>query len=89
MSAFLQDMRGRGLGDPMLVVSDGAPGIIKAIETCFPRSARHCSTASGGQGLQGGRLARVPGAGPCQAPSRAFARDLAANLVRTWETRPR
>ncbi len=28
------------LGDPLLVVSDGAPGIIKAIETCFPRSER-------------------------------------------------
>ena len=28
------------LGDPLLVVSDGAAGIIKAIETCFPRSAR-------------------------------------------------
>jgi len=26
--AFFQDMRGRGLGDPLLVVSDGAPGII-------------------------------------------------------------
>ena len=25
----------RGLGDPLLVVSDGAPGIIKAIETCI------------------------------------------------------
>ena len=68
MSAFFQDMRARGLGDPLLVVSDGAPGIIKAIETCFPRSARHCSTASRGQGLQGGRLARVPGAGPCRLP---------------------
>lgn len=33
-------MRDRGLGDPVLVVSDGAPGIIKAILTCFPRSAR-------------------------------------------------
>jgi putative transposase len=25
--AFFQDMRGRGLGDPVLVVSDGAPGL--------------------------------------------------------------
>ena len=33
-------MRARGLGDPLLVVSDGAPGIIRAIEDCFPRSAR-------------------------------------------------
>ena len=38
--AFFQDMRGRGLGDPVLVVSDGAPGIIRAIEECFPRALR-------------------------------------------------
>src|SRR5687768_1014688 len=31
VSAFFQDMRARGLGDPLLVVSDGASGIIKAI----------------------------------------------------------
>ncbi|ESZ65977.1 hypothetical protein X727_27590 [Mesorhizobium sp. L103C119B0] len=29
VSAFFQDMRGRGLGDPLLVVCDGAAGIIK------------------------------------------------------------
>jgi transposase len=40
VSAFFQDMRNRGLGDPLLVVSDGAPGVIKAIEVCFPRSTR-------------------------------------------------
>ena len=40
VSAFFQDMRSRGLGDPLLVVSDGAGGIVKAIETSFPRSAR-------------------------------------------------
>ena len=33
-------MRARDLGDPLLVTSDGAPGIIKAIEVGFPRSAR-------------------------------------------------
>ena len=40
VSAFFQDMRARGLGDPLLITSDGASGIIKAIEICFPRSAR-------------------------------------------------
>ena len=40
VSAFFQDMRNRGLGDPLLATSDGAPGIIKAIETCLPRMAR-------------------------------------------------
>jgi transposase-like protein len=33
-------MRRRGLPDPLLVVSDGAPGIIRAIEECFPRALR-------------------------------------------------
>jgi len=37
---FFQDMRRRGLPDPLLVASDGAPGVIRAIEECFPRSAR-------------------------------------------------
>jgi transposase-like protein len=37
---FFHDLRRRGLADPLLVVSDGAPGIIRAIEECFPRSAR-------------------------------------------------
>ena len=40
VSAFFQDMRARGLSNPLLVVSVDAPGIIKAIETCFPRSER-------------------------------------------------
>ena len=34
--AFFQDLRARGLGDPLLVVSDGAPGIIRAIDECAP-----------------------------------------------------
>ena len=37
---FFRDMRRRGLPDPLLVVSDGAPGIIRAIEECFPRALR-------------------------------------------------
>ena len=35
VSAFFQDMRARGLDDPLLVASDGAPGIIKAIGPAF------------------------------------------------------
>jgi putative transposase len=34
----------RGLGAPMLIVADGAPGLIKAIEQCWPNSDRqHCA----------------------------------------------
>jgi putative transposase len=88
VSAFSQGMRGaRGLGDPLLVVSDGAPGVIKAIETCFPRSARQRCLAHRMRNL----AAKVPEdrwpevkarIQACyQAPSRAIARDLARGVV--------
>jgi putative transposase len=35
-----RDLIARGLGAPMLVVADGAPGLIKAIEQCWPASDR-------------------------------------------------
>ena len=35
--AFFQDLRATGPGDPLLVVSDGASGILRAIEECFPQ----------------------------------------------------
>ena len=91
VSAFFQDMRRRGLGDPLLVVSDGAAGIVKAIETCFPRSARQRCLAHRMRNL----AAKVPedlwpefkarATAAYQAPSRAIARDLAAGLVADCE----
>jgi putative transposase len=91
VSTFFQDMRSRGLGDPLLVVSDGAPGIIKAIETCFPRSARQRCLAHRMRNL----AAKVPEdlwpdfkirvQAAYQAPSRAIARDLAEGLVTDYE----
>ncbi|HEY2202534.1 MAG TPA: IS256 family transposase, partial [Solirubrobacteraceae bacterium] len=35
-----RDLIARGLGAPMLIVGDGAPGLIKAIEQCWPASDR-------------------------------------------------
>jgi putative transposase len=49
---FFQDMRRRGLPDPLLVVSDGAPGIIRAIEECFPRALRQRCLAHKMRNLQ-------------------------------------
>jgi putative transposase len=38
-----RDLIARGLGAPLLVVADGAPGLIKAVEQCWPASDRqHC-----------------------------------------------
>ncbi|MCP4209171.1 MAG: IS256 family transposase, partial [Shimia sp.] len=92
VSAFFQDMRGRGLGDPLLVTSDGAPGIIKAVELCFPRSGRQRCLAHRMRNL----AAKVPedlwpefkarATAAYQAPSRAIARDLANGLVSDYES---
>jgi putative transposase len=38
--ALGRDLIGRGLGAPMLIVADGAPGLTKAIEQCWPASDR-------------------------------------------------
>jgi len=91
VSAFFQDMRARGLGDPLLSVSDGASGIIKAIETCFPRSERQRCLAHRLRNL----AAKVPedvwpefkarATAAYQAPSRAIARELAAGVVADFE----
>jgi putative transposase len=39
-----RDLIARGLGAPMLIVADGAPGLIKAVEQCWPSADRqHCA----------------------------------------------
>jgi transposase-like protein len=37
---FLADLKDRGLASPLLVISDGAPGLIAAIEQAFPMALR-------------------------------------------------
>ncbi len=42
--ALGRDLIARGLGAPMLIVADGAPGLVKAVEGCWPASDRqHCA----------------------------------------------
>jgi transposase-like protein len=87
VTAFFEDMKRRGLNDPLLVTSDGAPGIIKAIEVCFPRAARQRCLAHRMRNL----AANVPkdvwpdfkarAQAAYQAPSRAIACELAAGVV--------
>ena len=36
----LRDLKARGMADPILVASDGAPGLIRGIEEVFPHSLR-------------------------------------------------
>jgi putative transposase len=54
-----RDLTKRGLAAPMLIVADGAPGLINAIEELWPRADRqHCTGVSDllcvGSGLVGG-----------------------------------
>jgi transposase-like protein len=87
VTVFFEDMKRRGLDDPLLVISDGAPGVIKAIEVCFPRAARQRCLAHRMRNLASKVpadvwpefKARVQSA--YQAPSRAIARELAAGIV--------
>src|SRR5438876_2609396 len=87
---FFRDMRRRGLPDPLLVISDGAPGIIRALEECFPRALRQRCLAHKMRNL----ASKVPEdlwpefkarAAACyQAPSPALARLLRDDVRATY-----
>lgn len=83
---FIQEMRRRGLSEPVLVVSDGAPGLIGAVEECFTASLRQRCLAHKMRNL----ASKLPedirvefeqaARASYQAPSKAMARALG----RTW-----
>src|SRR5206468_2280739 len=50
---LLRDLKTRGMNDPLLVISDGAPGLIRAIEEVFPKSLRQRCLAHRMRNLQG------------------------------------
>lgn len=50
---FLRDLKSRGLADPVLVATDGAPGLIRAVEEVLPRSLRQRCLAHKIRNLQG------------------------------------
>jgi len=88
---FCQDLKRRGLNDPLLVTTDGAAGLIKAIEQVFPRAERQRCLAHKMRNLQ----SKVPEdqwstfrehARACyQAPSPAVARSLKGSVVEQFE----
>lgn len=53
---FLQEMVARGLAEPLLIVTDGNPGVLKAIDEVFPRSLK--------QRCQKHRLENIVGKAP-------------------------
>ena len=66
--ALARDLIARALGAPMLIVADGAPGLIKAIEQCLA-------------GLRPPTLLCAPRAEPLLKAPRARARPRQARLL--------
>ena len=64
-AGFLRDLTGRGLCPPLLVTSDGAPGLIGAVEVVFVRSLRQRCLIHRARNV----LAKVPA--PAQAEVKA------------------
>jgi len=87
---FLRDLKARGLRDPLAVITDGAPGLIRATEEVMPRSIRQRCLAHKMRNLQ----SKVPeercrevlpaARAAYQAPSVALARLAAEEFSKTW-----
>lgn len=88
---FFRDLKRRGLNDPVLGTTDGAPGLIRSFEECWPKSLRQRCLAHKMRDLE----AKVPEnhwpefktqAWACYtAPSPALAQLLYDQLVATWK----
>jgi len=86
----LWDLKARGLRDPFLVVTDGAPGLIRAVQEVLPRSLRQRCLAHKMRNLRNkvpeerwreiGPAARLV----CQAPSHALATRAAEAFPKAW-----
>jgi len=88
---FLQDMTRRGLKAPVLVVTDGAAGLIRAVEECFPFSLRQRCLAHKMRNISN-KLPeeiraefKVSARASYEAPSQAMARALRDDLVERFE----
>ncbi len=89
--ALFQDMKARGLKDPLLTTTDGAPGLVRAVEECFVRSTRQRCLAHRMRNL----AQKVPediwpefrerARAAYQAPSREIARMLRDEVVKTYQ----
>ena len=91
--AFFQDLKRRGLSDPLLVVTDGAPGLIRAVEECFPRAVRGRCLAHRMRNLQSKVQEadwpelRVHVRASYEAPSLELARALRQDVVKRFRDR--
>jgi putative transposase len=87
---FIEGMKARGLRDPLLVATDGAPGLIRGVEETFPSSLRQRCLAHRMRNLMGklpdeARLDFKEAAQAAyQAPSQDDARILRKALVQRF-----
>lgn len=90
---FIRDMQARGLRHPPMCTTDGAPGLIRAVEECFPRSRRQRCLAHKLRNV----TQKVPNAhrdevraavrSAYYAPNRGIAETVAKSVVREYEGR--
>ena len=88
---FFRDLKARGLSDPILGSTDGAPGLIRAFEECWPKSLRQRCLAHRMRNLE----AKVPADRWGEFKSQAWASYTAASptlaellrdqLVSAWQ----
>ena len=87
---FLRDLKARGLPDPVAIITDGAPGLIRAVEEVFPKSLRQRCLAHKLRNLQSKVPEErwrevIPAARAIyQAPSPALARIAREEFVKSW-----
>ena len=90
---FLRDMVKRGLRTPVLVTTDGAPGLIRAVEEVFPNSLRQRCLAHKTRNVTGklpdSARAEVKAAirAAYYAPNREVAQMVAADVLKTYQNR--
>ena len=88
---FLRDMVKRGLRVPILITTDGAPGLIRAVKEVFPKSLRQRCLAHKTRNV----LDKVPDSdreevkamirAAYYAPSKEVAKQVAADLLKKYE----
>ncbi len=87
---FLRDLKARQLCDPVALITDGAPGLIRAVEEVFPKSLRQRCLVHKLRNVQSKvPEERWPEVIPAawaiyQAPSSALAQVARDEFVKTW-----
>jgi transposase-like protein len=90
---FLRDMVGRGLQTPVLITTDGAPGLIRAVQEVFAHSLRQRCLAHKTPNI----IDKVPDSAATEvkaaigaayyAPNREVADMIAADVLKTYQAR--